>query len=271
LSWAPIHPEHAVERLRIEVRFAEPLPRKIVEAMGLMFDGQTESRFRPREEQKATTIVIGPDGQPVVPNGESLPQAGWIATRVATKNDLPLEAVIVNPSILVYESTDYRGWSKAQERFNSVCGSILNEAGRLVNAGVVVQDYLDRFVFGGPIEKAYPREVINEALLEQMPSQVKNAESLWHLHRGWFERINGFDYLVNQNIDAQDGTTPLGKQVRSIQVYTKLELRPVRVGITISELGDHLQVMHDRCNALVAECLNREMADRIGLLGKQHA
>jgi hypothetical protein len=66
LSWKPLTPEHAIERVRFEIQFAEPLPKKVVEQIGIKHDAKAiESRFGERHEQRIAKFTMGPGGPAV--------------------------------------------------------------------------------------------------------------------------------------------------------------------------------------------------------------
>ncbi|MDB5658303.1 MAG: hypothetical protein JWS10_918 [Cypionkella sp.] len=264
MTWAPLHLSHAVERVRFEIVFSEPLPTKLVDAIGLALDARrTELRFENREPMHVQNFVVGGDihSQPV----HSQVQSGWQAIRKSSPT-VAMEAVVLNSGRLVYESTDYRGWVKAFSRFKNVCSSMLEDAGRAVNASAVVHDYMDRFIFDGPANLSTPTDLIRHGVLALMPQSVLSGNEMWHTHRGWFEHLHGEKYLINQNLDAQDGTTPYGKIARSIQIYTKLELRAEAKGLDLTSLPSKFDIMHNRCNQLVGLVITEKAADKIGLL-----
>ena len=189
LTWEPIHPNHAVERLRFEILFSEPLPRKIIEAVGAVFDAKrSDLRFDPREERQVQHFFVGPN--PGIMPQEPMIQNGWQSIRKSAAN-IPLEAVTFDSSNIVYESTDYRGWQKAFVRFESVCSDMLKAAGEAVNARAIVHDYVDRFVYDGPAGEAVPTEIVRKEFLPQFPKTILMGEELWHSHRGWFEYFDG--------------------------------------------------------------------------------
>lgn len=265
LSWGPVHFEHAIERMRIELRFSEPLTRKLVHQLGLRFDERrVETRFEPRAEQKVFKVSQGPLG-PVLETGTDTNEVGWIARRSATKDNVPLEAVSLENSELAYESTDYKSWSKALARYQSVCGPLAEVAGALVNASAMVLEYTDRFVFDGAADTAEPAGILSSGLVEVLSESAKSGRELWHVHRGWFEDLGSFKCLINQNCDAQEGTTQQGRKARSVQIITKCELRATKLGIEITDAFAQLPSLHSRSKQVLASGITEGLARQIGL------
>jgi hypothetical protein len=265
LVWASLHPEHAIERVRFEISFSDLLPQKVLERIGIIFDGKrSQIRFEPRVEHSFRDILVGE-----VPSNnvqfDSFPiRKGWRSVRMGSGNTV-IEAVTMLQNSLVYESADYRSWKMAMSRFISVCGDLIDEAEKSVNAALIIHDYTDRFVFQGVPADAVPELLLKREILPQIPADILSGQDLWHVHRGWFEYQDGEKYLVNQNFDAQQGMTLAGFEARSVQIYTKLELRAEAGPIELSTVATKFIHMHNRCNELVANALTVDMATKIGL------
>ncbi len=265
MSWLPLGPEHAIERVRFEVRFGEALPKKAVEQIGLKHDAKTtETRFGVRQEQQITNLVVGPRG-PKVPSGNAGNEVGWLSTRVAGVGNAVVEALTLQNSLLSYESGDYRGWTKALTRFQSVCGDLLDEAGKLVNAASVTLEYTDRFVFQGEVSQARPDGLVDAAILALLPESALSGRELWHVHRGWFETLGDDRCLINQNFDAQQGAINFNKEARSIQIFSKCEIRKDGAGIDVPDLVPKFVLLHQRSIGLIASAITDAMRKTIGL------
>ena len=222
MTWLPLRPEHAIERVRFEVQFSEVLPKKVVEQVGSRHDAKTtDTRFGDRQEQQIAKFVMGPSGPTVAPS-KSGNEVGWLSTRVAGVGNAIVEAVTMQNSLLSYESSDYRGWTKSFTRFQTVCGDLLAEAGNLVNAASATLEYTDRFVFDGDVTQAKPDGLLRAGILALLPESALGGRELWHVHRGWYETIGEDKCLINQNFDAQQGSTDFKKEARSVQIFTNL-------------------------------------------------
>lgn len=267
MTWTSLHAEHAIERVRFEVHFAEPLPRKVVEQLGTVFDkGSGDTRFGPRQPQSFAKVVVGPAG-PVVENTAAGNEVGWFATRTTGVNENAVEAANLQNSMMGYESTYYRGWDKAITRFNTVCGTVLAEAGRFVAASSVSLEYTDRFIFEGNPLLAKPDEIVCEEILRLLPESALSGRELWHVHRGWYETVEAERCLVNQNFDAHQAVVPSrARELRSIQIWTKFDIKPDRPGADLGTVIGSYNALHRLANDLVAASITPNMAKAIGLV-----
>lgn len=267
MSWTSLHSGHAIERVRVEIHFSEALPTKIVDRIGASFDPKrSEIRFEPRAEHQVANFAIAENGAIAIPTTGPVPmRKGWRSVRLSGPNQ-PIEALTFEPNSMTYESADYRGWDKAVVRFKKVFGGLLAEAGRAVNANIVILDYMDRFFFQGKPQDADPTQLLRGELLPQIPDQIRSGQDLWHVHRGWFEYFEGDKYLVSQNLDAQDGAPQPDQVKRSVQIYTKLELRAAEGGLEMAMIDAKLEHMHNRCNGVVRDALIEGVARKVGLM-----
>lgn len=265
MSWTSLHPDHAIERVRVEIHFSEALPTKIIDSLGASFDPRrSEMRFEPRAEHQLANIDFAENGALTVPAGPVPTRKGWRSVRLAGPN-LPVEAITFEPKSMTYESADYRGWEKAVVRFKKVFGGLLAEAGRAVNANTVILDYMDRFFFQGEPKDADPTQLLRSELLPQIPDEVRRGQDLWHVHRGWFEYFEGDKYLVSQNLDSQEGAIQSGQIRRSVQIYSRVELRAAGNGLEMAMIDAKLEHMHNRCNGVVRDALVEGIARKVGL------
>ena len=80
MTWSSLRPEHAIERVKFDVQFAEALPKKVVELVGVRHDAKLiDIRFGPRQDQPIAKIVVGPMGPTVVQSND----VGWLSVRSA--------------------------------------------------------------------------------------------------------------------------------------------------------------------------------------------
>lgn len=262
MPWAPIHAEHAIERVHFAVQFSEALPSRAVESIGKIFDqGSSGLRFEQRQPLHVTQLVVPPNGQP----GASSNQVGWSSVRTSGVKKSVMEALTLQPTMLTYESSDYRGWAKASERFVSVTQEVLSEAGKLVATGIAILEYSDRFLFNGKSEEAAPDGVIRTQFVAVLPDGARSGKELWHLHRGWFEPLLGQKCLVNQNFDATAGNTEFGKEVRSVQVTTRCELRLEKKDVELTNVMSLFGPLHERSKEVFAAAIVENLAVVVGL------
>lgn len=240
--WVPVQQHHAIERLRLEFGFREALPSKVVETARRIFDPQRATlRFSDPEPQDVHQFILQPGnfGPPATQK-----VVGWQSTR--RKDNVSIaEAVALNPTAFSYESTDYRGWDTAYKRFSKVVRPLLEVIINVVDLNHFSLEYTNRFVFQGQPDRADPSPILSESVLNSINDRAKAGLSLWHLHRGWFEMIEGRNILVNQNIDVQDGQSLDGRPVRSIQIYNRAEFRPEKDQFSLDGIDSVATELHD--------------------------
>jgi len=264
LAWRPLQPNHAIERVRIVVRFQGELTSKFIRKLAA--DGE-ELRvtlgFTSKNLREGHKIDVSPAGVSLGNRGAEL--LGWDWQKLSPANS-PLETFLVEKQHLVYETAEYTRWGNFISRFEEVALPTLEALIAVVDVAAVSLEYVDRFFFDGAPTEASPSGVLT-GFLGVLPDNAENGQDLWHLHRGWFEAIAGEQLLINQNFDAQDGALISGEPVRSLQMLTKTELRPASSEFDYSTLRPHLDSMHDRSNALFRNVLTEEMQGRVGLTG----
>ena len=265
MSWKPIFPEHAVERVRVVVTFSENVPGRLMSTLAEKFDQKrSDLGFGPQTQLATASFAIGVNQGALLPIQVPQGHAGWQFVREADTG-LPVEAIVLNGNTLVYEMSEYSRWNLVLERFMDVCSEALLEIAGVVDAQSVVHDYFDRFVFSGAANAAQPSELLVDELTGSLPDEVKSGHQLWHLHRGWWDGDGEGRLLINQNYDALDAETPDSELVRSIQIYTKAEKRMVDKGLDLARISEHLNQMHSKCNDAVRWSLNATMRSMVGL------
>lgn len=265
MTWRPINPNHAIERVRFVVQYKQDLSEKIINQIVSLVD-----------KLKAETRLEGPTALTgvkvdfrVLANGEQqiLPTQsagnGWSFVRFsATRN--PIEAFNVQGNQLVYETTEYRRWSTFKQRFSKVVLPSVNVTSQALDMDVASLEYHDRFYFDGPIEKANPTALVARVapLLE---AEVIDNGKLWHLHRGWFERFEGGDVLVNQNLDAIDVILSGGDAPsRSVGMLTRAEFRSANYPVNSLETETLLDQLHTITKIKFITLVNKEILPAIG-------
>lgn len=253
MTWATVHSSHAIERVRFELSFSDPLPKKVVESSKRRFVAQSaQLRFGPVQEQLMHRIVIGPT--PDVPSPE--PSVGWQSQRLKGPSKIAAEAVVLNPESFVYESTEYRDWRTAKTRFISVCGELIRSLLDVVDLSSFSHDYTDRFVYKGDVNAAKPLEILDAAIAPLLSQDALDGSELWHLHRGWFEKRQNTKYLINQNLDCQEGRDLKNNEaVKSLQIYTKAEMRTGLERVADIGLENIASELHVICNMYFAKIL----------------
>jgi uncharacterized protein (TIGR04255 family) len=189
---------------------------------------------------------------------------GWDWQRLSAGN-VPVETLVLEDKNLIYETVDYSSWSEFSMRFEEVALPILEDVLGLVDISNLILEYIDRFVYDGPASEARAVGVLADEFAG-LPEAARNSSVAWHSHFGWFEEIDGHSLLINQNIDTQDGQAENdGATTRSIQVYTKTDLRPNENADGYGDLRPVINEMHNRSKKLVSDVLTTEMRVRIGM------
>ena len=249
MTWTTVHSAHAIERIGFAVTFKEQLPTKVVDKAWKSFEPRSgELRFDSRQEQSLNEFTIVGDSHTV----KKTP--GWTSHR-GVHGGQTIEALSLDGRTLSYESSDYRGWTKAKKRLQTVLGGIVEDLAVVVDVQSVDLNYTDRFVFNGLPSEADTSPLLSDQVLKLIDEGAMKSRKLWHLHRGWFKELHGQDFLVNQNIDVQEGATPAGIVVRSLQILNKVELRPSQ-DYDAGGLEELLEVLHSEGLEVFAECLS---------------
>lgn len=261
MSWRPLQPNHAIERVRIIVRFGTPLSTKFIKSVAADNEARRLSLgFTSKNVRQGQKITMGPNGVSV--GSEPSDVVGWDWQRL-TAGNTPIETLVFDHEAVVYETAEYISWAVFFERFKEVAEQIVKEALRIVDPTAMSVEYGDRFIFAGKPQDASADFVLSK-ISALLPDEVAAGKSVWHVHRGWFEDLDGNQVLVNQNLDAQEGSFN-GSDTRSVQINTKVELRKGESALEYDALMKCLPAMHDRSNALFKSVLTKDMLKRIGL------
>ncbi len=265
MTWRSLHPNHAIERTRLIFGFKDRLPNKMMRRLSHEVDGYREGLgFSTKNLQSGQQITIGPAG--VASAGHTEEIARWDMRRVSATNSAIETLVVEKNGALIYESMDYGRWSGFLERFSEVALPSLQIAMTSVDINTVALEYVDRFVFDGEPNEANPTNIL-VGIENMLHEDALSGAKLWHLHRGWFENVQGIELLINLNFDAQEAVLSEDKKVRSLQIYTKSEQREIPPEVDFGIIMQHLEIMHDRCVGVLADVLNEEICTAIGLCG----
>lgn len=265
LTWKSLHEKHAIERSRIEINFAEPIPPKLVNTFGdQLSNGLISLGFSGRTPRAVTNFVINQVAGGLPQPSASQAVVGWQFVRTGSTG-APIEAVVLDPQSFVYETTEYVRWDVFLERFETVCRECLTALDAVTSVQKLILDYTDRFFFIGRSPDAEPKQLLRSEIIASLPPSVASGQELWHLHRGWFEGTGTARVLMNQNFDAQQGQDQTGNEIRSVQLYTRSEKHAEFRGLDTEGLHSDLKSMHDRCNAAVKWSLTAKMRTAVGL------
>ncbi len=253
---------HAIERMRIDIAFAEQLPGRVVESVKRSFEQiRAKARFQEPLPQEHHQIQIQPGvAQPMVTHKV----AGWQSVRESAPG-MVVEAILLNQGGFSYESADYRGWETAHRRFLTVAADVISQVASVIDFKAIGMDYTDRFVFQGKPIDAKPEGILQAELLTSISDGARTGQFLWHLHRGWFEKQDGRTILMNQNIDAQEMKSHTGADVRSLQIFTRAEFRPEPEQFDLQDLDKISNHLHTLCNSQFSGILTDDAKQMVGM------
>jgi len=262
LTWRPIHPSHAIERTRLIVSFTQGLPSKTIGWLGSeLEDRRSQLGFNNRVDHQGTALQIGANG--TIQNTPSNAISGWEFHKTVPGTNQVVEAFHVESSYLSFEVLNYQGWGDFIKRFEAVAQETLSAICRLVDMNSISLEYIDRFVFAGDPKTASP-----ESLLPQISHSIGGAalagEELWHVHRGWFEVVEGHKLLINQNLDCQEGNLAGQKPTKSIQILTKVDLREIPQQVDYIAVKPQIEMMHIKSKQVFGSVISEEMLTAIG-------
>lgn len=266
MTWRPINPAHAIERVRFVMKFGQSVPAKIARQMSESIAKQSnETRLEGPQEISAVNIGfhVAPDGKPII----TTPTAkvpGWQFARLSS-NGLPLEIVALEDDKVIYETTSYRRWETFMQRFDRVVAPVVALGVQSLDVDLVSIEYFDRFLFDGPRQKALPADLL-VGIDNILHPDAASGRTMWHYHRGWFEQSGVGDVLVNQNIDAVDTAQPeTGEPVRTINLLTKAEARSANCNVDGTPIVDLLDSLHEVTKRYFVQAVQPSMLNSVGI------
>lgn len=262
MTWEPFTAEHAIERVRIVIHFAQPIqPKQISTFAALVEEKRAEFELGPQTATAANVVEIDAStGDARITKQPS----GWSFSRT-TSEGATVEALVLNPQFLLYEATSYEGWASFWLRYDLITSELRSRIQSDINVRAIALEYVDRFRFDGEIEKAEPGLLVPNDIVGSLPDSVRSGREAWHVHRGWFEGEEPHRFLVNQNIEAQTIRSAEGVEVRGVGFLTKVERQSDTNDLDISSLPDDIDVMHTLSKRVVRDALMDRMCKRVGL------
>jgi uncharacterized protein (TIGR04255 family) len=265
VPWQPIHPNHAIERTRVIIQFATPISNKMAEYLtGVLALGAPQGGLGPREgvARSGVRFLMSAQGAQVI--SQDSQNGAQFARR--SQNGEIVEAVLLDQSSLIYETSEYVRWALFQNRFSELTSKVVEKLAVDADIGSVTLEYFDRFIFEGQIESAVPNGLIHDNLLLTLAESARNGKEIWHIHRGWFEGGLTDRFLVNQNVDVQEGQNSDGESIRSVALYTKVEQQAGAIVPDLTKVDDLLEKLHLVSTRVVRDALQSTVQKRIGLL-----
>lgn len=267
MSWIPINPAHAIERVRVIVKFRENIPGKISRQMSEMVAKlRHETRLAGPLPLNNFNIALQVDleGQPVIAAQKSTGVQGWQFSRNSAAGET-IEQIAVSGDQIIYETVEYRRWITFKQRFSKIIGGIFDLTSQLLDIDTISLEYFDRFFFDGPVHDAAPTELLvgMEHILQK---DALSGRTIWHLHRGWYEDAGSGDVLVNQNFDVTEVVPPNRKEpARMIAIYTKIDLRADMYKVEDKPVMLQLDFLHELSKEYFKSALQPKILSSVGI------
>lgn len=261
MNWRPLQAHNAIERVRLSVRFKQPMSERLSKKLSEQIAGL-------RNE----TRLVGPEvraGVQIVHDGVGLPktseiQSGWQFVRTSS-NGAALEALVCEGDTFLYETSEYQRWEVFRRRFDKAAGGALAIAFETLDIAAVALEYYDRFVYDGPSDTANVEQLLPE-MAGRLHANVISGKSLWHYHTGWFEDCDGGQVLINQNYDAQDGrVSGSDENVRSVAMLTRAELQDPHYRVTPETFSGNLELLHTLTKSYFQASISNNLYAAVGL------
>lgn len=263
MTWKPLHEAHAVERVRVLFHFADPLPSKMLRsAFKDIVDAAPELGFDmvAPAGSSVSTIVVDPS-RPGSASRQS-EENGVILRRHV--DNVWLEEVGFRDSRFGYVSNVYGRWKNLRERISEVLVPALEKAEPAIDLASIRLEYWDSFNFDGDVSTADASGLLAEPI-DGIPTNALQGASTWHSHIGWFEEVNGDPLLINRNIDMVSRLNEKDEQIKTLGIYTLVERRGANGGISIRNVTDILEHLHNRSLTLFGETLSQPYREKIGI------
>jgi len=176
MSWTPINPAHAIERVRFIVKFRENVPHASFRGRW----GRTIARKRHDIRLEGPiplnnfnfALKLTDEGQPIVTSPPTS-APGWQFSRSSSAGE-PIELAAVTGDQVIYETIEYRKWETFKQRFDKIMTDLIEMAVLTLDVDLISLEYFDRFFYDGPVEDAAPA-----TLLVGLADQLHQDAFVW--------------------------------------------------------------------------------------------
>lgn len=258
MTWKPRHEAHAIDRVRVQFAFREPLTSKlltlatseILQAASSLGFGSVE----PIDSGMATLSLL--------PNASGM-QNSVVKNGVGMKrynNDEAVEEVAYRDILFGYLTQTYGRWENLLSRLNEVMVPALRRIEYGFDLGSVKLEYWDSFIFDGEPSNADINQLLDK-FDTSIPQATLRGETSWHSHIGWFEG----ETLINRNLDVVDQPMGDGSLMRVLGIYTMVEQRSSTNPISMDRIESTLEDIHKRSLLLFGQTINEGYRQKIGL------
>jgi uncharacterized protein (TIGR04255 family) len=256
--WKPVHEAHAIERVRLLLTFAEPIPAKAVaraaehvtaDHRGWGLD--TSERISPSQP-----IVLGPNFT-AQPAGDE----GYVFKKLDGK--ALIEEVGFRAGSLGYVTSTYGRWETLRTRVESFFSPAIERLKDVVEFCDIKLEFWDAFLFDGESEEGDARDILAD-LDVGIPQSGLGPGRFWHSHTGWFETRADEKFLVNRNIAVAPRVTDDAQSI-SATIYMMVQRRASDGHIALDQTFPTVEKMHKVSNTVFGKTITDDMRDRIAL------
>ncbi len=263
MTWKPRHEAHAIERVRGQFLFNEPVPSKVL-------NRSIAETIEVADELGFDTIAPADSGvalislQPNVSPQQGPPISKGKVMRRHDEGEL-VEEVGFRDIRFGYLTTTYGRWENLRNRLNEVLLPALNRADESVELSSAKLEYWDSFTFEGEPDAASVADLL-EPFDGGLPRSVLEGGSTWHSHVGWFEGEKSSPTLVNRNLDLVERTNEEdGSKTRALGIYTLAERRSTSEPLEIGAVSDILVEIHKISLRMLGEAITDKYRKLIGI------
>lgn len=263
MTWTPKHQAHAIERVRVQFVFKEPLTAKILtNSTSQIVENSIKFGFNTSElaDSSATTIQINPATGTTSPLIKE--KTGFVLKRL--EENALTEEVGYRDARFGYVTTQYGRWENLMSRLKEIVFPPLEKVDASADVGAIRLEYWDSFAFDGDAGDADVSSIL-ASLDPTLPNEVVGGKAQWHSHIGWFEGTNAAPVLVNRNFDVLEREMPDQETKRFLGVYTLVEQRSGEGSIPYPEVENTLERIHKRCLTIFGQSLKEDYRKMIGI------
>lgn len=267
----PVLPAHAIERSAITVAFEQPVPSKIFAKLIEATSNQLMPSAWRLENQQTFGFHIDAKTGRVTPTEGTGPKNFISADQTGS--------ITLFENILVWQTSNYVRWKAFFSQFRTFVAPILQIYLDAVSASAVKVECWDRFFWSEPSWDNLKLELLLNRDGVLYAKRIFENKREWHSHAGWFTQANSSRRLVQTNIDAVELLPPRSSVPHpSIGIYTMMQdeinvpgYMAERRELTEADIAEIANDLHKEIKILFGKIITANMAERVGLNGKESA
>ena len=260
MTWKPRHEAHAIEPVRLLFTFRDSIPSKAIgwSSSAITASSKDLGFDESRPAEIISTIEIRANA---AQQAEPAVQNGFVMRR--SQDGTVVEEVSFHKNVFGYMTKTCGRWDSFVKRLEEVLLPALYNVNEVAELDAIKLEYWDSFSFDGSPLEADVTELLRD-VDTSIPEAVRNGNSAWHSHVGWFEGSDEQPVLINRNFDGV-GVSEDGEDRRSVGIYTLVENRSGSKLIEIEEVRETIEMMRNRSLLLFGEALSAEYRDKVGI------